>query len=465
MPRVRKLPPRLTVDLWNELVDDYPRKSPVSYVVYRENDTYYADACFKGGTDYSGADASTVIQAAIDALTHGIIFLKAGSYELTSPSLTLKSNITLQGEARKRNTYLFVKYGENFDTIVVPSGQVNVEIKNLDIRGARDYSTSGSGINITDSVVLIKNVRVSAMVDYGLYMTGACSGSYIIDSSFSDNGKANMYFYTVSDTFISRVFAGGGPGDCIEIRYGGNLRFTDVSAYLSSDGDGIHALYTNDVIFTNCHVGNNKLDGLAFGGSGTRGNNNKVIGGTYYNNGRWGIVVGETATNRDTLIIGATIRNNDQDQTSRDGIAIFSALRTKVIGCSIYDDQATPTQDYGIDEDTIATDTIITNNHLFGNTEGQIRVLGTNPWVYRNKGFITENSGTGTIPAGATSIDVSHNLDVTPDINKIDLTPKDNLAGRTLWIEAHPTAPETYFVIKMDNEDAVDHVFAWSYGE
>jgi len=26
MPRVRKLPPRLTVDLWNKLVDDYPRK-------------------------------------------------------------------------------------------------------------------------------------------------------------------------------------------------------------------------------------------------------------------------------------------------------------------------------------------------------------------------------------------------------------------------------------------------------
>jgi len=102
LPRVRKIPPRLTAELWNDLIDDYPRKSLCQYVIYRENDTYYADATFKGGRDYSGTDASTVIQLAIDALTDGgTIFLK--EIQLPTP-VTYGDNILIieeyQGERK-----------------------------------------------------------------------------------------------------------------------------------------------------------------------------------------------------------------------------------------------------------------------------------------------------------------------------------------------------------------------------
>jgi len=68
---------------------------PSSYTVFKIGSTYYAECNVPGGTEYSGADASTVIQAAINAspsggkvvsigdftLSTGLTFLKTLSYE------------------------------------------------------------------------------------------------------------------------------------------------------------------------------------------------------------------------------------------------------------------------------------------------------------------------------------------------------------------------------------------------
>jgi hypothetical protein len=70
---------------------------PASYVVYQAKGNVYADSLLNDGKDFSGTGASAVIQSAINALsTGGKIFIKAGTYNLTS-ALSLKSGIAIQG--------------------------------------------------------------------------------------------------------------------------------------------------------------------------------------------------------------------------------------------------------------------------------------------------------------------------------------------------------------------------------
>src|SRR3990172_7793538 len=62
-----------------------------SYIIFKIGSTYYAKACFSGGTNYSGTVAATVINNAIAALTSGgKIFFKNATYPLTV-ALTLGS--------------------------------------------------------------------------------------------------------------------------------------------------------------------------------------------------------------------------------------------------------------------------------------------------------------------------------------------------------------------------------------
>jgi parallel beta-helix repeat protein len=71
--------------------------STASYVIYREK-IFYAQNGTTGRIDYSGVDAATVIQSAIDALTDGgLVVLRRGVYSLTR-SIIVRQGIDLLGE-------------------------------------------------------------------------------------------------------------------------------------------------------------------------------------------------------------------------------------------------------------------------------------------------------------------------------------------------------------------------------
>lgn len=68
-------------------------------------------------------------------------------------------------------------------------------------------------------------------------------------------------------------------------------------------------------------------------------------------------------------------------------------------------------------------------------------------------------SGSGTVTAGNTFVDVTHGLFFTPDINKIEVTPQDDLGGRDFWVS---NVGATTFRINISAADLVnDHVFGW----
>ena len=76
---------------------------PAEYVIWQNGTTYLARNGRTGVDDFSGTDATTVIQSAINALpaSGGLIFIKAGTYQIKSTAqapIAVPSGVVLQGE-------------------------------------------------------------------------------------------------------------------------------------------------------------------------------------------------------------------------------------------------------------------------------------------------------------------------------------------------------------------------------
>jgi len=76
---------------------------------------------------------------------------------------------------------------------------------------------------------------------------------------------------------------------------------------------------------------------------------------------------------------------------------------------------------YGIRETMDATNNAIIDNDVRKNTQGGMYSEGIGHIVRNNVGYVTENSGTATIPEGSTSVIVNHGLADTPSI--VTITP------------------------------------------
>jgi len=84
MSEIRTIPPQLTKDQWNALLD-HALEKPASYIIRNSNGTIQAINGSTGKIDYSGTDAASVINSALSALTSGgKLFIKKATYPITS---------------------------------------------------------------------------------------------------------------------------------------------------------------------------------------------------------------------------------------------------------------------------------------------------------------------------------------------------------------------------------------------
>jgi len=136
-------------------------------------------------------------------------------------------------------------------------------------------------------------------------------------------------------------------------------------------------------------------------------------------------------------------------------------------GNRIYDSGA-GVQDYGILLNSVsATSEIqIEGNYLEGNVTAGIAlsggsVLNSTIKAVRNRGFVTESSGTATVTNGNTSVSVSHNLGTTPDISSIQVTPTNDLGNAAkFWISS---VGASTFDINVDADPGgTTATFSWS---
>jgi hypothetical protein len=96
---------------------------------------------------------------------------------------------------------------------------------------------------------------------------------------------------------------------------------------------------------------------------------------------------------------------------------------------------------------------------IIGNDVTGMDIIGTDHIIRDNKGYVTENSGTATLLAAGTSINVPHGLAVTPAAGDIIVTPMEAWGNMTTYYIGNYGA--TNFTIYSPIAPGQDVDFAW----
>ena len=192
-----------------------------SYMISMDGSVCKAKNGSTGQIDYSGTDASTVIQSTINDSTDGEnIFIKTGVYEILT-SILVKSNVGITGAGRK-NTILRriadVPILRFYEKDGISENQENNLIENIGLDGRYGYSYTSNLIEITqlkDSI--FRNLDLFAYRGNGIYIKGV-SGAKSFWNTFEDillegdsnyNTGAAIYVDSYAiDSWLYRITAG-----------------------------------------------------------------------------------------------------------------------------------------------------------------------------------------------------------------------------------------------------------------
>ena len=120
MSEIRTIPPQLTRDQWNALLD-HALEKPASYIIRNNNGTIQAINGSTGKIDYSGTDAASVINSCLEAT-------KTSSYP---PPIICKGKLDLYSPINYGNYWNDIYPDLYFDKFVVQTDNPAIVIKNL----------------------------------------------------------------------------------------------------------------------------------------------------------------------------------------------------------------------------------------------------------------------------------------------------------------------------------------------
>jgi parallel beta-helix repeat protein len=197
------------------------------------------------------------IQEAIDDITAdgGIVFLKAGTYDITAP-IEMKDNVTLQGAGK--GTVLVL--ANNADDRVITnddhvSGNDNFAIRDLTIDGNGDNqtiapNTSGTGYDAVYFIyctnVLVQNCHIFDGNRHNLFLSDSCQYARILGNRIDNSlGLTNIALFTATDITVSgNISSSAGEtgiktDSCHTIDITGNTftNNTTVGVYLTSSSN------------------------------------------------------------------------------------------------------------------------------------------------------------------------------------------------------------------------------------
>jgi len=396
---------------WNRMIQSVP----ASYVVWKDGSTYRAECLLKDGTDYSGTDAATVIQSAIDKVCNekrGRIFFRAGDYVLDS-QLTISDMssghvfIVIDGEgARLRRNFggtdfLLEMKNNSYDGYVF--------FRNLEFYGVYD-SLQRPLINIEGEGggYVFENI----IARYGL-PTLRLQG-HIWESYFDFKKIYLSQGYGYSYTGTNSIILVDGAGSYSDMPKINEFRIS-IGIYSSSNNPFDYALYLDG--------GYNIISKLQVDKGYWNKSVIKILGwsNTLYN-----------YRGQDLLSTANTDANIHLSSTNCYGNYLEGQIADFVKSVKIDDGafrnfiRVIP---FGTSLDVDATGAGIDNMieiltpHLLSGTSFTISHTGADV-IY--SGYKTENSGTATI-SSSTYVDVTHGLAGTP--TAINVTPATSGTG------------------------------------
>ena len=452
------------IDIISKRVSDkFMPETVASYIVFKEGDKYYAKNGSTGIVEYSDADASNVIQYAIDKTVEsgkwGTVYLADGVYVL-SKTITLYSGVGLKGtkagwrtDTGTLSTVLIGRFNDVIIKIVNHPQYKNVSpyyifpyIAELTIVG--NYSLSNNvGIYVSDENgdildVVLRNVYIFSMGSDGLRISSAGSKTWISDSYFEYNAGAGINLVKSSTLYVVNAYIYyNNPNILIG---GGIAQFTN-TIILRSVSNGITFNSPASLHISNCVINNNNGYALynTFGSvihivnSNISGNSKGI-----YSSGGYILMS----------------NNRIQDNCSSSGCSqiVIAGGRAVIVGNLFIESRSPKVADYHIN--ITDGEVVVVGNHMspqWSASLGTINEAGGTRLVRNNYGYTNVNSGVATILAGSTRVTVSHGLVKTP--TKFQITPLGQPPGK-LWVE---NITSTSFDIVTDTAPTVDLKVSW----
>jgi len=263
------------------------------YIVFQQAGVIYAKNARTGQIEFSGTDAATIIQKAIDAASAsggGEVFIKEGTYTLTK-AVEMKPNVVLRGSGvatvLRGHGIFFTTDGLSNVAVkdlfidnrgisgclwVAPPagvydrwGPSDVVLENLVLYGSNDPAIGGAVIEVRSARrVFIRNCEIAYGGHNGIYITRVAEGyepsDIVIEGNYIHNNYDDaidpdyaQYLTVVGNYFIGNELAPISlENNCQYVIFSGNLviggRWIAVvgSKYVNIVGNYFHILYPGD---------------------------------------------------------------------------------------------------------------------------------------------------------------------------------------------------------------------------
>lgn len=407
-----------------EKKEDRSMAETASYVILREGSFYFAKNGTTGALDYSGTNASQVILNSINAITEGVVFLKAATY-VCDTAITISGaskRVSLIGEGMEAT---ILSFSGDIDGIVLDT-TYHVEIANLKILG--DNSQTNEGLEIVASQnILVQNV----LLDY-----------------WNDTGSAVKLQSVWDSTFIN-------------VRH--HRSWIGLKLQTAVNNNGWYGCRFKDNTNHGIYIADNLSNGNIFVASDIAGNSVGVeiengiskitfLSSWFESNSAFGIKCDSSTTYNDNVKISDSTFTGSQTNH----ISLF-ATRNAVVDGNTFSGGTTAINLY-----TNTSDATISNNENNGDPTTFISDAGSvNTKYYANRGYITQMSGT----AEASNDDwVSFGVTFAGTPQAVLLTvQEDETARYIVQVKAKNT---THFQLYIYDEtagavEAVDQTISW----
>jgi hypothetical protein len=447
--------------------------SEASYIVWVDGGVYYAKNGHTGAVT-SNADAATLIQAVFTALpSGGQVDFKEGTFSIPTAlipedktyikgvkdktiftasggvnsffNLNYRSYITIDGIDFTDNTggaFCIDQYAGDYITIKnCIFHTVERAIRIVDVDGIIITKNRFTDIN-NDRAIIIYGGRNHNVTDNLFYDSPATGSEVPMGIVASDSDTMNLNNLIISGNCFSSW--GGDPivlaGDLFPAHNIQGATITGNTFDGCFSGIYLHGAAWNNANVLYVTVNANSMRYIDYCGI--------YVTFTYY----------PIISNNVIHDVGLT-GTPGTSQTL--GIILSDSYYANVIGNTVDDSQGVPTMEYGIGEwGTHVDNNVISNNIIQGATLSNIHLLGANTKIKGNIGYITENSGTATITAAATSVVVTHLCSYTPSALDVSVVPTGSIGTGLSWYV--DTFTPTEFTLHLMAVPGLSANFAWA---
>lgn len=418
---------------------------------------------YYGVTANGTTDDAANLQIAIDQaiLQKKPLLLPVGTI-IIGTTLSVSGTVTIIGSGRESTTLKaengLADYVMSFTGGAAGVGIIGAYLSDFKIDGNSANVTGGGGIEADGAVqCTFERLHLTSCYNWGLKLgpiTGGAFGHHnrVVNCLFDQGGLSAGFGGGVWTTSSDENWFYGSDFEYL----GGATAPIGTNPIMFYDQAGLQ-----HIVATNFVAGSNNAIGLRIQNT----KDTKVVGCTF--DGTAGDSVFIAAVN--CLISGNVFTSpGDNGSVAASGVHLEFNTHYNVVSGNILETAVAngKTRSLIREEGTGGSgDNIITDNALILNgtvTQALLEPAGAATSIIRdNVGWKTDNTGTATVPNGATTIAVNHGLSATPALANISVTPTNNLGTATkFWISG---VGATQFTINVDvDPGAGTATFAWT---